>query len=71
MPKYIQLYRDNQPLLGSDGVMKVDGRFNLSSIRQTIIDRNKRMVKNFPNSVANGYALCSSNWKPYSNVMNI
>lgn len=54
-----------------DGVMKVDGRFNLSSIRQTIIDRNKRMVKNFPNSVANGYALCSSNWKPYSNVMNI
>ena len=45
MPKYIQLYRDNQPLLGMDGVMKVDGRFNLSSIRQTIIDRNKRMVK--------------------------
>ena len=55
------LFRDKKEILGSDGLMKIDGRYNLSSIRQTIIDRNKRVVKNFPNKVADAYAICDNN----------
>ena len=57
----ILLFRNNKPILGSDGLMKIDGRYNLSSIRQTIIDRNKRVVKNFPNKVADAYVICDNN----------
>ena len=48
----ILLFRNNKPILGSTGFMNIDGRFNQSSIRQTIIDRNKKVVKNFPHEVA-------------------
>ena len=55
------LFRNNKRILGSTGFMNVDGRFNSSSIRQTILDRNKRVVKNFPNEVADAYAICDNN----------
>ena len=58
MAHKILLFRNNQRIIGSTGFMNVDGRYNQSSIRQTIIDRNKRVVKNFPNEVANAYAIC-------------
>ena len=58
MAHKVILFRDKKEILGSDGLMKIDGRYNLSSIRQTIIDRNKRVVKNFPNEVADAYAIC-------------
>ena len=57
----ILLFRNNQRIIGSTGFMNVDGRYNQSSIRQTIIDRNKRVVKNFPNEVADAYAICDNN----------
>ena len=41
--------------------MKVDGRFNQSSIRQSIIDRNKRYVKNFPHLVSDAFVICDNN----------
>ena len=41
--------------------MNVDGRYNQSSIRQTIVDRNKRVVKNFPNEVADAFVICDNN----------
>ena len=47
MAHKILLFRNNKRILGSTGFMNVDGRFNRSSIRQTIIDRNKRVVKTF------------------------
>ena len=51
MAHKILLFRNKQRILGSTGFMDVDGRYNQSSIRQTIIDRNKRVVKNFPNEL--------------------
>ena len=57
----ILLFRNNQRITGSTGFMNVDGRYNQSSIRQTIIDRNKRVVKNFPHEVANAYVICDNN----------
>ena len=41
--------------------MNVDGHYNQSSIRQTIIDRNKRVVKNFPNEVVDAFVICDNN----------
>ena len=63
MSHKILLFRNNQRILGSTGFMNVDGRYNQSSIRQTIIDRNKRVVKNFPNEVANAYVICDNSLK--------
>ena len=61
MSHKILLFRNNQRIMGSTGFMNVDGRFNHSSIRQTIIDRNKRVVKNFPNEVADAFVICDNN----------
>ena len=61
MAHKVILFRDKKEILGSDGLIKIDGRYNLSSIRQTIIDRNKRVVKNFPNKVADAYVICDNN----------
>ena len=63
MAHKILLFRNKQRILGSTGFMNVDGRYNQSSIRQTIIDRNKRVVKNFPNEVADAYVICDNNLK--------
>lgn len=52
----VQLYRDGKEILGSDGVMHVDGRFNVESIRLTIKDRNTRYAKNLPRKVADSFA---------------
>ena len=61
MSHKILLFRNNQRILGSTGFMNVDGRYNQSSIRQTIIDRNKRVVKNFQNEVADAFVICDNN----------
>ena len=61
MAHKILLFRNNKPILGSTGFMNIDGRFNSSSIRQTNIDRNRRVVKNLPNEVADAYAICDNN----------
>ena len=70
MAHKILLFRNNKPILGSTGFMNVDGCLNSSSIRQTIIDRNKRVVKNFPNEVADAYALCDDGLN-YNNIKTI
>lgn len=61
MAHKVFLFRNNKRILGSTGFMNIDGRFNYSSIRQTIIDRNKRYVKNFPHLVADAYVICDNN----------
>lgn len=61
MAHKILLFRNNNRILGSTGFMNIDGRFNQSSIRQTIIDRNKLVVKNFPHEVADAYVICDNN----------
>ena len=66
MAHKVILFRDKKEILGSDGLVKIDGRYNLSSIRQSIIDRNKRYVKNFQHLVADAYVICDNNLK-YNN----
>ncbi len=46
-------------MIASDGVMKVDGRFNLESIKEAVRSRNKGFEKNFPHKVATAFAICT------------
>ena len=44
--------KDNREMLGSDGTMRVDGRYSIDSIKWCVRDRNNRFVKNFPHKRA-------------------
>ena len=57
MAKYIQLYRDNIQILATDGIMKVDGRFNNSTIWREVRKRNISFSYNFPHKIATSYAI--------------
>ena len=59
MSKYIQLFKDDQMLLGSDGLMKIDGRLNIQSIINTVTNRNRTFEKNFPHKICNSFAIFS------------
>lgn len=53
----VALYKDGKEIMGTDGSMRIDGRLNAASVRQVIIDRNKRYRLNFPHLVADAYAV--------------
>lgn len=55
--KILQLFKDGAQLLGSDGIMYVDGRYNAASIRAEVLSRNARFKKNFPHKLADSYAI--------------
>ncbi len=55
--KTIQLFRDGQMIIATDGIMYVDGRFNAASIYREVRARNNRFAKNFPHKVADQYAV--------------
>ena len=46
---------DGNDILGSDGVMFIDGRKNLYNQIIEVKERNKRYAKNFPHKIANGF----------------
>lgn len=46
---------DGRDILGSDGLMYIDGRKNLYNQILEVKKRNKTYAKNFPNKVANGF----------------
>ena len=55
--KTLQLFKDGKQIMASDGIMYVDGRFNLSNIKQEVIARNKRYAANFPHKIADSFAV--------------
>lgn len=57
--KTIQLFKDGKEIIASDGIMYVDGRYNLNSIRREVIARNGRYAKNFPHKLADSFAIYS------------
>lgn len=69
--KRVILYREGRSILGSDGLLYIDGRFNLISIINYIKDRNKRVEKNFPHKVADGFIFCDERLNEYGKIINI
>ncbi len=55
--KTIQLFKDGKQMMATDGIMKVDGRFNAASIYREVRARNNRFAVNFPHKVADQYAV--------------
>ena len=47
--------KDNREMLGSDGVMRVDGRYTLETIKSCVRRRNIQYSKNFPHKIAKGF----------------
>lgn len=69
--KKLQLYRDGKPMLGTDGVMHVDGRFNACNVKLSVINRNKRYAKNLPHLVCDGFKYCDTRYKEISNLISL
>jgi hypothetical protein len=51
--KWIQLYRDGEEIIASDGVLPVYTKL----FKEEVIERNKRFEKNFPHKVADEFAV--------------
>jgi hypothetical protein len=47
--------KDNREMLGSDGVMYIDGRYSIDSIKWCVRSRNSRYSKNFPHKIATAF----------------
>jgi len=54
--KTLQLFKDGKEIIATDGVVYVDGRFNLNSIIREVKRRNERMI-NFPYKIADSFAV--------------
>ena len=48
MARLLQLFKDEKEILGSDGIMYVDGRYNMGNVIEAVKERNNRM-KNIKN----------------------
>lgn len=55
--KKLQLFKDNSEIIATDGIMFVDGRFNLASIKNAVKQRNERFSKNFPHKICDSFAI--------------
>ena len=51
----LQLTQKGKDMLGSDGRLKVDGRFGLYSCIVEVRERNQGFKKNFPHKLADGF----------------
>ena len=69
--KRLILTIDNKDILGSDGLMYIDGRLNLNSIKQRVKQRNEKYMKNFPHKIADGFYFVNERLNKTSNTINL
>lgn len=67
----IILTKQGEDILGSDGLMYVDGRLNLSNVIEKVKERNKRYSKNFPHKVADGFYKAGERLKQVSPIIEL
>jgi hypothetical protein len=56
----IILTQNGSDILGSDGLMYVDGRLNFNNVKHEVVKRNSRYEKNFPHKLADGFYFVNS-----------
>ena len=69
--KRVILTQNEKDILGSDGLLLIDGRLNLESIKEIIFARNYTMKKNFPHKVADGFYLAGEQLKQISKIYEL
>jgi len=69
--KYIQLMKNGKTILGSDGVMLIDGRLSIRSTYIKIHERNRSFSKNFPHKLADQFYFTDKRWNKISSIFNI
>ena len=65
------LYRENNCIPASSGLVYLDGRFNLCSIKNYIKDRNKRVEANFPHLICDGFRFCDDRLNEYGSIIKL
>ena len=71
--KVLQLFQNENEMIASDGIMHVDGRFNISRIKDEVRERNNRFRKNYSHKLADGFAIYNGNCirNGYGRVYNL
>ena len=69
--KRIILTQKNADILGSDGLMYIDGRLNLQNVKAKIKQRNERYAKNFAHKIADGFYFVGERLTKQSNIFNL
>jgi hypothetical protein len=69
--KRILLYIGNYRILGSDGLMYIDGRLNNNSIKWKVKERNERYKANFPHKVCDGFRFCDDKLNEFGSILKL
>ena len=70
--KVIQLFKDGKEIIATDGIMYVDGRFNMFNVKNAVRNRNERFRVNFPHKIADSFAVYSNRiGSPLSKVVSL
>lgn len=68
--KRILLYKNGNRILGSTGLMHIDGRFGLEKTKNIVRDRNTR-CKNFPHEICDAFIFCDDRLKETGKLIQI
>ena len=66
----IALTKNGKEILGSDGIMFIDGRKTITNQIEEVKKRNKSLIKNFPHKVADGFYKVDRQYKQISDIIN-
>ena len=55
--KILQLFKEGNEILATDGIMYVDGRLNIQSIKEAVKQRNEKFRTNFAHKIADSFAI--------------
>jgi hypothetical protein len=69
--KKLLLTQKGRDILGSDGLLHIDGRLSLNSIKNKVAERNNRYLKNFPHKIADGFYITDSRLNKISPIYSL
>ena len=65
------LRRNGRDLMGSDQLMYIDGRLNVSNAIEAVKQRNNRYKKNFPHKVADSFYFVDDRLNAKSGIITL
>jgi hypothetical protein len=69
--KRIILTKNGNDILGSDGLMYIDGRLCLYNIKSKVRERNTKFSKNFPHKIADGFYIAGERLQKVGQIINL